>query len=380
MRIGIDARSLSYEYTGIPTYVHDMIMYWNMKDTDHEFFLYTNRPFDLDFDLRDNWHIVVDEYRYGGIWIQVRLRSLLKRDGIDVFWEPMNFLPVRIPGVRYVNIINDLSAYKNHRYGTVTDNILERLFLMPSCRRADTIVAISEFTKSDIVKELGVDPDRVRVIYIGDSPYNGRDESYSQKERDNIFSARNITGRDFLLYVGTIEPRKNIITIVKAFETLKVKGNFTGKLVLAGKRGWKSEGIFEVIESSPFREDIVVTGFVSATEKECLYREAACLVFPSFEEGFGLPIVEAMSVGCPVVTAAVSSMPEVGGDVALYLEREHLTDPTALADRITEVLSLDEQERRVLADKARERALKFNRKESSEQLFDVLTGDYDSER
>ena len=251
---------------------------------------------------------------------------------------------------------------------------------MPSCRRADTIVAISEFTKSDIVKELGVDPDRVRVIYIGDSPYNGRDESYSQKERDNILSARNITGRDFLLYVGTIEPRKNIITIVKAFETLKAKGNFTGKLVLAGKKGWKSEGIFEVIESSPFREDIVVTGFVSATEKECLYREAACLVFPSFEEGFGLPIVEAMSVGCPVVTAAVSSMPEVGGDVALYLDREHLTDPTALADRITEVLSLDEQERRVLADKARERALKFNRKESSEQLFDVLTGDYDSER
>ena len=96
----------------------------------------------------------------------------------------------------------------------------------------------------------------------------------------------------------------------------------------------------------------MVTGFVSPTEKECLYREAKCLVFPSFEEGFGLPIVEAMSVGCPVVTADVSSMPEVGTDAAWYIDREHLCDGAALAERIREVLEMDEPRRLERADKA----------------------------
>ncbi|SFP37189.1 Glycosyltransferase involved in cell wall bisynthesis [Butyrivibrio proteoclasticus] len=372
MRIGIDARTLSYEYTGIPIFVYDVLKCWNEENTDDEFFLYSNRPFELDFKLKDNWHIVIDEYGLGTIWVQLRLAELIKKDKLDVFWEPMNFLPRKVRGTNYCVTVHDLAVYKNASFGTFKEFVMERLFIAKSCRTADKIIAISEATKREILNELKVSEEKVKVIHNGDSPYNGKEKNYSDYEKKQIQKKWNVVSNKYLLYVGTIEPRKNITTIVKAFNVLKANGDFEGKLVLAGKRGWKSDSIFQTIMDSTYKDDIVVTGYVTEIEKECLYREASCLLFPSFEEGFGFPIVEAMSVGLVVITADTSSMPEVGGDVAFYVNKQDICNEHELARQVNKALGLSDAELKLYAERAKKRALTFNRHDAAQKILKEL--------
>lgn len=373
MRIGIDVRTLSYPYSGIPIYVHDIISYWNGYKTDNEFFLYSNRPFSLDFELGPNWHICIDKYRLGTIWTQIRIPTLLKRDRIDVFWEPMNFLPRKVNGIKYLVTIHDLAVYLYPQLGRLSDAILEKLLLKRSCSRADKIIAISKSTKADIVRYLGANEEMISVIYNGGSPYTGKEPSYSLEQCNRILNDRGLRSGAFLLFVGTIEPRKNVDTIISAYELLREHQEYDGKLVIAGKPGWKCSNTLKHINRSNYSKDIVLTGYISEIEKECLYRNASCLVFPSLYEGFGFPIIEAMSVGLPVITSIVSSMPEVGGDAAKYIERINLKNPNAVANAITEILNKSAGKKEQLRDKMLRTATRFRREDSAREIYRFIT-------
>ncbi len=377
MKIGIDARTLSYEYTGIPTYVHDVIKVWNEEENENEYYLYSNRNFELDFDLKSNWHVVIDKYKYGGIWAITRIPNLLKRDGIDAYWEPMNFLPRRIKGVKYYVTVHDLAVYLFPQFGTLTDALLERMFLKRSCEKADRIITISESTKEDIKKHLGIDEEKISVIYNGDSCYAFSSPTYTAAEEKEILDKWNLSKNNYLLYVGTIEPRKNVNTLIEAYEYLRENGFFNGKLVMAGKRGWKSSKAMESRYSSKYRMDMAMTGYITDIEKECLYRNAACFAFPSLYEGFGFPLVEAMSVGIPVVTSKVSSLPEVGGDIPFYVEAGRLTDKIAVAEKLREALAIKGEEKELLQKNSYKRASLFNRNNTARDLERIIVG-YDN--
>lgn len=374
MRIGIDARSLSYEYTGIPAYVHDVIKIWNEERTENEYYLYSNREFELDFELQSNWHVVIDKHRFGTIWATMRIPKLLKNDSIEVYWEPMNFLPPRIQGIKYYVTVHDLAVYLFPHMGTFTDAIMEKLLLKKSCKRADKIIAISKSTKEDIIQHLGIEDNKIAVIYNGDSTYKCEMASYSDSQEKEILKKWGLIKDGFFLYVGTIEPRKNVSTVIAAYEYLREKGVFGGKLVIAGKVGWKSNKILEEREKSKYRDDIILTGYITEIEKECLYRNTICLAFPSFYEGFGFPLVEAMSVGIPVVTSRVSSLPEVGGEIPFYIEAEKITDRIAVAEKIKEVLSLDKFEKETLRINSYERARLFDRRRTAKDLEKMIKG------
>ena len=140
----------------------------------------------------------------------------------------------------------------------------------------------------------------------------------------------------YLLYVGTIEPRKNLVRLIRAFERLKREAGIRHQLVLAGGSGWNNEEIYRTAAESPYARDILFTGFVSAAEKNALYKNAAAFVFPTLYEGFGIPPLEAMHFGCPVVTSNAASLPEVVGNAA------HLVDPLSeisIAEGIFQLLS-----------------------------------------
>lgn len=377
MRIGIDVRTLSYEYTGIPIYVHDLIKCWNNECHEEEFFLYSNRSFELDFILNNNFHIIIDKHKFGGIWEQKRMPYLLQRDKINVFWEPMNFLPRKVEGIKYIVTIHDLAVYNNPKLGSFTDGVLERLLLPISCKRADKIIAISESTKNDIKKYLKVQDNKISIIYNGDSPYTGKGPSYTEDKEELILNKWKIVKNNYLLFIGTIEPRKNISTIVKAFEVLKKKNGYIGKLILVGKYGWRSNNLLKQINSSEYKKDIVLTNYVTDEEKECLYRNATCFVFPSLYEGFGFPIVEAMSVGIPIITSKVSSMPEVGGEIVSYVEKNMLTDYYALAERILEILSRSQDDLENYILKCKRRVTLFNRITTARETMKRIKGAYD---
>jgi glycosyltransferase involved in cell wall biosynthesis len=200
------------------------------------------------------------------------------------------------------------------------------------CRRATHVIAISESTRNDLVAAYRLPPERITVIH------EAADPRFRPQPPDRVAAVRGrygLPGR-YLLFVGTIEPRKNLTRLLHAFEPLRKEG-LTDALVVVGKRGWLYGDFFAELERSPVREAVILPGFVPDEHLPAVYAGAQALVFPSLYEGFGLPTLEAMACGTPVACSDTASLPEVGGDAALYF------DPTS-EDAILQTL------RRLLSD------------------------------
>jgi glycosyltransferase involved in cell wall biosynthesis len=195
-----------------------------------------------------------------------------------------------------------------------------------SVARASHVLADSESTRRDLTHLLGVSPDRVTVVYPGV-------EARFHPEQDAAALARvrqrySVGDAPFVLGVGTLEPRKNWPALIRAWTRLRQASGLPHRLVIAGGKGWLAEGIFAAAQASPYRDDIVFTGFVDDADLPALYAAAGVFAFPSRYEGFGIPVVEALACGTPVVCAYNSSLPEAAGDAALLVTCD---DDAALA-------------------------------------------------
>ncbi len=231
-------------------------------------------------------------------------------------------------------------------------------------KESDRIIAISESTKKDLVNFYKVPESKIKVIYSGVSQsmtlLEKNDKKLkSVKEKYSLFD-------EFILYLGTIEPRKNIVGIIKAFEGIREKKRI--KLVLAGALGWLYEDILKEIKSSKFAEDIIFLGFVDDKDKVGLYNLASVFVYPSFFEGFGFPPLEAMACGTPVVTSNCSSLPEVVGDAALMVDPYK---PSEIADAIW-ILLEDDKLRNLYKEKGILRAKKFSWERTGKKTLDLI--------
>lgn len=215
--------------------------------------------------------------------------------------------------------------------------------------------------------------DKVVVIYNGDSPYRGKANTIDENQQLAIENKFQIQKQGYFLFVGSIEPRKNIDTIVKAYDEYRKNGG-KAKMVLAGGLGWRYKPTLRLIDASPYNKDIVLSGYVSAIEKEYLYRNAISLVFPSLCEGFGLPILEAMSVGTPVIISRNSSLPEVGGEYAFYLE--NALDYVTLSSMLFRIEALSPDERKKLAGACIKWANTFSRKKCAIEILNLLEQTY----
>ena len=202
------------------------------------------------------------------------------------------------------------------------------------CRRAGHLIAVSEQSKRDVIEAYGIPPEKITVIY------EAADPRFCPQPADTVAAVRARYGlpKRYLLFVGTIEPRKNLGRVLTAFERLHAEG-LTDALVIVGKRGWLYEDFFARLEESPAKQAVIFPGFVPDADLPAVYSGAQALAFPSEFEGFGLPVLEAMACGTPVICSNTSSLPEVAGDAAL------LVDPLDV-DALTEAL------RRVLSDPA----------------------------
>jgi glycosyltransferase involved in cell wall biosynthesis len=213
--------------------------------------------------------------------------------------------------------------------------------------RADAIIAVSEFTRSQVISLLGVEPSRVRVVHHGT-----RKLVFPKVERQKA-----------ILNVGAIQTRKNIARLVEAFETVDPGW----RLVLAGSAGYGSAEILARIAASPARERISVTGYVSAGDLAAWYAKASIFAFPSLDEGFGMPLLEAMEAGVPVVTSNRSALPEVAGDAALLVNPE---DTGELARALRD-LTQDEELRKTLACRGADRARLFTWEKAVAETWNI---------
>jgi glycosyltransferase involved in cell wall biosynthesis len=260
------------------------------------------------------------------------------------------------------------------RYPETMDDRNRRLLQMhlrPSAQKADAIVTISEFSKSEIKELLGIPDERIFVAPCGtDTTYYKPFESSEEEAMARAKIKEKYDADKYLLYVGTLEPRKNIKTIVKAFE--KASGNIPGvKLVLAGGVGWHSEETLAAIEESPVKDRIVKTGYITQEEKRDLYRCAVAFVYPSIYEGFGMPVTEAMACGTRCIVSDTSSLPEVTGDLAVKVGTY---DEDGFARAFEEICSEDTSED--LKGRLIARAASYSWKEAADiyrQAFSFVT-------
>jgi glycosyltransferase involved in cell wall biosynthesis len=284
---------------------------------------------------------------------------LLFLDGVDVFFAPNFFVPRRhLAAVRtLVATVHDLAFLRLPQ--TVQRETLDNLHrhLPGALFAATALIAVSQATATDLEELAGVSARRVHVIHEGVDPALARPDGVSP------------TGLPprYMLFVSTLEPRKNVVNLLEGFARAVASG-YPGKLILVGRWGWRTEKVQETLRSSPVRDRIVHLDYLERRVLAAVLRRAEALVFPSLLEGFGLPVVEAMACGLPVITSRRSSLPEVAGDAALYVDPE---DPAAIAAAIVR-LANDVDLRTRLAAAGRARAARFRWDEAARATAGVL--------
>jgi glycosyltransferase involved in cell wall biosynthesis len=268
----------------------------------------------------------------------------------DLFHGLNQRLP-RIPMRRAVATFHDLFVMTGE-YSTPEFRTRFTAQARDAASRADLVIAVSEFTRSQVVSLLGVDPAKVQVVHHGIRKLLGPDLAPPDREREKV-----------ILSVGALQKRKNIVRLVEAFETLAPPW----RLVLAGSNGFGAAGILARIETSPARERILVTGYVSPADLAAWYARAAVFVFPSLDEGFGMPVLEAMASGVPVITSNRSALPEVAGDAALLVDPD---DSEAISQALRD-LTLNVDLCREFARRGIARAREFTWEKAVRETWDV---------
>ncbi|NTV52445.1 MAG: glycosyltransferase family 4 protein [Candidatus Firestonebacteria bacterium] len=240
--------------------------------------------------------------------------ALSRKMNFDVYYEP-NYIPSGIHAKHLVTTVHDLS-FHHHPEWHPDDRVkyFKRTFF-PRVLKSDVITTDSHFIKQEVVNELGIAPDRVRVIYMG------YDQSlfkvYPAAEVEAFRASRKLP-KKFILFVGSIEPRKNLERLLIAYLQLPEAEKRECKLVLSGFAGWKNSAIMNLIQKA--HEHVIFLGYLSVHELALLYNAATIFAYPSLYEGFGLPPIEAMACGTPVLVSRAASLPEVCGDAALYCD------------------------------------------------------------
>lgn len=277
------------------------------------------------------------------VWEQVALPVLLRRMHVDVFHSPANVLPLRVPCATVLTI-HDLSFVHYPQFFRPSRRMYQRAFTWRSARAASRIIAVSESTRGDLIAHFGVDPERIRVVYPS---IESRYQPVADPTRLAAFRHEHALPERFLLYLGNLEPRKNVEGLVEAYARLRAVAPDTPPLVIAGGKGWFYETLFARVRTLGLERSVTFAGYVRDEEQPLWYAAAELFIYPSFFEGFGLPVAEAMACGTPVITSNVSSLPEVAGDVAVQVDPH---DSAALAHTMRRLLQDDQARQRLAAE------------------------------
>lgn len=356
-RLAIDAsRSSPGAWTGTEWYSHEIIRAIAALPDRPALTLYT-RSAETFVPGRAITHRFVDQRR---LWTHLGLSRASRRDRPEALFVPSHVIPIIHPKTSVVTV-HDLGYLRERAAHPRRSRMMLDATTRWNARAAARIIAISTQTRDDLIDHYGVRPERVAVVHHGVDHERFRPLPVEQVRPtlDRLGLAR-----PYLLFVSTIQPRKNLPRIVAAFELLD-KPDLS--LVIAGKPGWMSEPTLERITASPAREQIKLLGYVAAEDLPALYNGAEAFVFPSLYEGFGMGVLEAMACGCPVVTSDRSSLPEVAGDAAV------LVDPTsteAIAAGIRTALEPDR--RTALVEAGFSRAAGFTWERAARETMDVI--------
>jgi len=352
MKIGIDCRFILNtnfaELAGVGHYVYYLVKYILKQDQENQYVLFFYNP-----------KIKIPEFEQQNVkfvyfpaesfisripifYKHYYLANLIKKEKLDLYHNPANIIPLGYHG-RSVISVHDLAIYVNPDWFPQGQNFNTKVLFPQSLKKAEKIIAVSHNTKNDLINIFKVPREKIQVIYEGV-------EDFDQNEitKDEIRPELKFT-EPYLFFVGTIEPRKNIERLIKAYKNfIKENPGTKIKLVIAGKKGWKCDTIFKAINDPELKDKLIYPGYISLQEKIYLYKNCLAFIFPTLYEGFGLPVLEAMSLGKPVISSKIAPITEFAKDKALLINPQNIDQ----IKKAMESIAGDQSLRKSLGQKA----------------------------
>ena len=368
MRIVVNTRLLLKDrLEGIGWFEYETLKRLTTQHPECEFIFLFDRQYDKEFIFSDNIIplIVYPPTRHPVlqyIWFEYSIPGVIKRMNPDLFLSPDGYLSLRSK-VKSLAVMHDLNFEHNPENLPYTVRKYYRHFFPKFARHAARIVTVSEFSKQDIAKQYNVSADKIDVVY------NGANESYKPVDRQTRKATmeKYTNGTPYFIFIGSLHPRKNLTGLFRAFDMFRLSGGNT-KLLIVGEKRWWTDDIKNVYNKMQHRDDVILTGWVSTGELNKIIGSAVAMVYPSFFEGFGIPIVEAFYCGTPVITSNQTSMPEVAGDAALLVDPH---SPESIAEAMKQIAA-DEALRSSLIQKGNARKELFTWQKTADRLWEAI--------
>jgi len=348
-KIGIDARFYSSDFTGIGRYIFEIVNRLPLLLKNNKFYIFLNKKNYKKFIETANVKKVLADFPHYSFAEQFKFLKIVNKQNLDLMHFPHFNGPIFYKK-KFITTIHDLTLHF-FPSAKIINNIGYKIIINRIAKKSQKIIAVSKNTKKDIVRFLGIKKEKVSVVY------NGVDDSFKQideNEKEEFY--KNLGFRDYILYVGVHREHKNLLGLFKAFKIFKEKTKMKTKLILTGKTEKKYEKLYNKIKEYNLEKDVIFYGFASENDIIKLYNCAKLFVMPSFYEGFGLPLIESMKCGTPVITSNTSSMSEICEESAEYFNPKNKYD---IAEKIEKVLK-DEKLQKSLIKKGFENSLQYS--------------------
>ncbi|MDD4607422.1 MAG: glycosyltransferase family 1 protein [Patescibacteria group bacterium] len=348
MRVGIDARLYGPKNRGLGRYVQQLITHLEKVDQNNQYFIFlTKKNFDEYQPTNSNFTKVLADVRWYTLKEQIVMPKIIKKLKLDLMHFPHFNVPINCP-VKFIVTIHDLIIhhFPDSRATTLNPILYKikleayKFVIKQAILKSQKIVAVSEFTKKDILQHYKVKADKIKVVYQG---LNQKNLNINQSQIDEILKKYKIQ-TPYLLYVGAAYPHKNLEILIKAFDKISAKHQNLN-LVLVGQKDYFYQRLQKYIQIDfpKLKNKIIFTGFVSDSELSCLYKAGLIYVFPSLFEGFGLPPLEAMQYDLPVASSQASCLPEVLKDAVIYFDPVEKNDIIKQLDILIQDADLQRQ-------------------------------------
>ncbi|MBL7740717.1 MAG: glycosyltransferase family 4 protein [Chitinophagaceae bacterium] len=369
MRVAVNTRFLLNDYLeGYGYFLFEILKRIAITHPGHEFIFIFDRPFDKKFVFAENVTPVVAGpaarhpvlWKY---WYDVNVPAILRKYKADVFVSCDGFcsLATKVPQCL---LIHDLAFLHYPDFMKKSHLLFYKHYTPKFLKKAASIATVSEFSKEDICRHYRTGPETIDVIF------NAAKDIFRPVTDEEKQSVKNkyTDGKEYFIYAGAIHPRKNLVNLLKAFSVFKKKQKSNWKLVLAGRLAWKYKHFVESLKTYKYRDDVVLTGYLQEEELVKVMGSSYALIYPSFWEGFGVPVLEAMQCRVPVITSANSAMQEIAKDAALYVNP---ADHNDIAEKIL-LLYKDENLRSRLIAKGVDVGRQYNWDRSAELLWQTI--------
>ncbi|MBI5605587.1 MAG: glycosyltransferase family 4 protein [Deltaproteobacteria bacterium] len=370
MKVAIDVRTVLPNRSGVGNYVLHLIQNLRKVDPDSIYFflsLKKNMSFLGPLAPEQNPLVTVfshENHPLGDFWEHFILPIRLMKKGIDVFHGPASLIPFRRDHYQVVVTIHDLVAFLFPETIPLKYGAYMRYLLRQAVKRANKIISVSHHTRQDLIEILKVPSEKIVVIHEAPSPIF---RPYDRNKVRTLLKERYGIKKKYIYHLGNIEPRKNLIVLLQAFTRVCQELGTEYQLVVSGQKGWLIRSLSHFLKNYPMRDQVLFTGYVPMEDLPFLMNGAEIFVFPSLYEGFGLPVLEAMSCGTPVISSNRSSIPEIVGSAGVLIDP---TDVQELAHRIIYLLRNGE-ERRWLSLLGKDQAARFSWEEVARKTLNV---------